>query len=674
MARKRKAAGAAAQSSQNKTTYDDSSRFGPDERFADSEDEFQAGRDHILLEERPEAKRRRKLEEDGEWNLMLSKRGFCLPNVEQFLQPSDSEVHEYASDSEDENGPKDNDNIESEDVDFAASRLNRKEVLDSGSAAAKTADNSDDEITGWGSSKADYYNADIIETEGDAIEEEAEAKKLQRNKLQSMTEADYGFDDLEWLETIKQPKEPSDHVNRRGKMVTEVLPGLQIPDGMIAEEKRELLAKLYPEFEPLSKDFATFRLKYSEFAAAAAQASRNTVKDLASVSPLPVVQFRILTAYLGALSMYFVILTSPANDSNGKTQALPPTELRQHPIMETLVGCRQQWEQVGNMQPASHDHSESLSHVDIKLNRNESSIVPDLPISLNNHTTEAMSKPLNKTKAQRHIEKAQALRRLEQTKKLNKTELGLKELSTLLHQETSTKTTTQRPDARDDDSDFGDETHLSVHESAEKAKRKKSLRFYTSQITQKANKRGAAGRDAGGDTDIPYRERLKDRQSRLNVEAEKRGRKEATKDEQLGGDSDEEDYKLAKELRGVDSFDTDGYYDTIVLQNKDKKEMKRLRAEAHAAAAKENDQVEFEDTVGPDGKRKISYAIEKNKGLAPKRNKDVRNPRVKKRKKFESKKKKLGSIKQIYKGGEGRGGYAGELTGIKKNLVKSVKL
>lgn len=51
----------------------------------------------------------------------------------------------------------------------------------------------------------------------------------------------------------------------------------------------------------------------------------------------------------------------------------------------------------------------------------------------------------------------------------------------------------------------------------------------------------------------------------------------------------------------------------------------------------------------------------------------MRNPRVKKRKKFEEKKKKLGSIRQVYRGGEGKG-YGGELTGIKTNLVRSVKL
>ena len=78
--------------------------------------------------------------------------------------------------------------------------------------------------------------------------------------------------------------------------------------------------------------------------------------------------------------------------------------------------------------------------------------------------------------------------------------------------------------------------------------------------------------------------------------------------------------------------------------------------------------------MGPDGKRAITYAIEKNKGLTPHRKKDVRNPRVKKRKKFEEKKKKLGSVRAVYKGGEGRGGYGGEMTGIKKGLVKSTKL
>jgi U3 small nucleolar RNA-associated protein 3 len=44
------------------------------------------------------------------------------------------------------------------------------------------------------------------------------------------------------------------------------------------------------------------------------------------------------------------------------------------------------------------------------------------------------------------------------------------------------------------------------------------------------------------------------------------------------------------------------------------------------------------------------------------------------RKMFEAKKKKLGSIRAVYSGGEKKGGYRGELSGIKTNLVKGVQL
>ena len=67
-------------------------------------------------------------------------------------------------------------------------------------------------------------------------------------------------------------------------------------------------------------------------------------------------------------------------------------------------------------------------------------------------------------------------------------------------------------------------------------------------------------------------------------------------------------------------------------------------------------------------------AMLKNKGLTPHRPKDVRNPRVKKRKKFEKAKKKVASQKAVYKGGIGDvGKYGGERSGISK-VVKSVRL
>jgi len=58
----------------------------------------------------------------------------------------------------------------------------------------------------------------------------------------------------------------------------------------------------------------------------------------------------------------------------------------------------------------------------------------------------------------------------------------------------------------------------------------------------------------------------------------------------------------------------------------------------------------------------------------PRRKREVKNPRVRKRKKYEEKMKMLASIKPVFKaGGEGRRGYERQLTGIKTGLVKSTK-
>lgn len=66
MAKKRKAGGRPA--AQN-ATVPQRTKYNVEERFDDSEDEFQAGRDQILLEEAPDAKRRRKIAAQGSFVL-----------------------------------------------------------------------------------------------------------------------------------------------------------------------------------------------------------------------------------------------------------------------------------------------------------------------------------------------------------------------------------------------------------------------------------------------------------------------------------------------------------------------------------------------------------------------------------------------------------------------------
>lgn len=59
---KRKASGRPAA---RKGSAPERTKFNIEERFDDSEDEFQTGRDQVLLEEEPEAKRRRKVAQEG---------------------------------------------------------------------------------------------------------------------------------------------------------------------------------------------------------------------------------------------------------------------------------------------------------------------------------------------------------------------------------------------------------------------------------------------------------------------------------------------------------------------------------------------------------------------------------------------------------------------------------
>jgi U3 small nucleolar RNA-associated protein 3 len=602
--------------------------------------------------------------------------------IDAFLEPSDEEVLGFESVDEDDLDEEDlddddDDGEEQEKEDNETRKTRKSGNQDASSPGLDDVDSEDGEDDGagaWGSTRKDYYNADAIETEADALEEEKEAKKIQQKHLKAMKEADFGFDELDWLESgqkVDGSKQGEDGV------VTEVLPQLEITDEMGPEERLKLLKSRYPEFEPLAKDFVDLESTYADLKGKADKAIE-TMTDRCAPTPIAILKFRAVAAYLGSISMYFAILTSPSQNGETKVAALPPAELREHAVMQSLVNCRKLWETVKDFQIPDVSRSAEVDNPDLDVGSHRQA--PNAAAKKKPKKLKAKAPVENHlTKSQRAAELARAQADARRAEKIRKAEADLADLSDLIKKPSkkSTKDQTQPVSIPQevDVSDFGDEDGLTAREAEEKAKRKRSLRFYTSQIAQKANKRDTAGRDAGGDQDLPYRERLRDRQERLNTEAERRGRKQADETEQLGGDSDDEDYRVAAELRGDGpGTDDDEYYDMVAARNKSKKADKQMRAAALAEAAKEGGRVEIHEEIGPDGKRAISYQIEKNKGLAPKRNKDVRNPRVKKRKKFEQKKKKLGSIRQIYKGGEGRGGYGGELTGIKKNLVKSVKL
>lgn len=588
------------------------------EDVADDQDQYFLDKDKIMLEDEPRSKRMR-----------------TQDRLDEFLEPSDEEVlDDGESDSE-------------SDVEAEYKQLQKavKKQTKKNKKKAEDEEQSGDEEGDdgwWGDSKKEYYNADAIETERDALAEEQEAKRLQKKKLAEMDEADFIFDEDEWAA-------PAEETEEGAEVVTEELKDIEVTDDMDTNERYRILQARYPEFVPLVEEFERLQPQLVQLQKEA---------EGKPAQSLEVVKHWILGCYVASLASYFAILTSPARDAGTPTVSLSPAELRDHEVMETLVSCREAWQKVRDLKAA-------------KATSEEPEIVSaEEDISMGEEDAKPVKKSKMAAKADAERKKKKKKAEKERLAKAKEVEESLADLSTLLTKPKKVKkakTVTQTQE--DDHSDFGEEEALDARTAADKAAKKKSLRFYTSQIVQKASRRADAGRDAGGDADIPYRERLRDRMIRLNAEAEKRGKKDSKHGEALGGDDSSGDEAVAKEVRG----DEDDYYDMISHRTKAKKDDKAARKEALAAASIRDRVVEVEE-VGPDGKRKINYQIEKNKGLAPKRKKEVRNSRVKKRKKYEDRQKKLKSMKATYQGGEGKGGYQGETTGIKTGLIKSVKL
>ncbi|KAK1127694.1 hypothetical protein K0M31_003188 [Melipona bicolor] len=78
------------------------------------------------------------------------------------------------------------------------------------------------------------------------------------------------------------------------------------------------------------------------------------------------------------------------------------------------------------------------------------------------------------------------------------------------------------------------------------------------------------------------------------------------------------------------------------------------------------------DVIEDKGKRAITYQMAKNKGLTPYRKKEQRNPRVKHRNKYRKAKiRRKGAIREVRKEITR---YAGEISGIKASVKKSIKL
>lgn len=165
----------------------------------------------------------------------------------------------------------------------------------------------------------------------------------------------------------------------------------------------------------------------------------------------------------------------------------------------------------------------------------------------------------------------------------------------------------------------------------------------------------AAARRPGGDDDVPTKAPLHERRAKYDSVAARRAAAAAA-----GGSSDDDGPPGGKRDREEDEF--------YVAARETATAKKRARQEAHAPSPLAPPLEEPRS----DRARGVTTEIQKNRGLTPHRNKDLKNPRKKNRIKFDQAKvRRKGQVQDVR---QGSSKYGGEATGIKAKVSKSRRL
>ncbi|KAI8800860.1 hypothetical protein BJ742DRAFT_839733 [Cladochytrium replicatum] len=278
----------------------------------------------------------------------------------------------------------------------------------------------------------------------------------------------------------------------------------------------------------------------------------------------------------------------------------------------------------------------------------------------------------------------------------------------------STKAKPAKSRAQSIDDDLVESAKPTDVDYEDKAAKRKSLQFHVKRVAGAAQAREQKQKtQAGlsGDADLPLRDRDgKIIETNAPPEAKVNDRKRKKKDGDGEGGLDAATLAILNSDIGLD----DDEYDNEPSARRKDKNKRRRDEEEEGEAEEENgdrDALDFYEKVAKgrqfkkqakedahrelldsmdaeklsqllamdeselgDGKRALTYQILSNKGLTPSRPKEVRNPRVKRRKKYEKAVKRLKSFKSVAVDRASMPAYAGERTGIRKGISKSVRL
>jgi len=589
-------------------------------------------------------------------------------------------------------------------------------------------DQDDAPTGGWGPNKQSYYstnNLDDLSSDSEMDEEERrdlevrEVKRLQAKSRQGLTEEDFGLGQ----DTLRLEGSAAARDARRREFEADAppmaKPSITLTDttSLDAVQRAQLISKVQrstPETLALVGEYADIVEEISHASKRLKKVMEVDTRE--EIIGLCGLHHQILLTYAANLAFYFYLRATPSYASN-------PRKLASHGVIDRLAKLKSGLQILDSFgfgaeddEEQSEDGSESVEGDEDEENREPATqflfrpkmlgdIDEEDDVSLGSLEEDELKQlDREEMESEAAAKKSQPATQAENGKPEKKKEKQKKQKA-----KTTVAPLASVADATNDDamliasqkrrkgnnktsaafttdaeafSAFGEPTQLTASDFADKEARRRSLKFYTGQIDAKDARR-AGGSGLGGDSDIPYRDRERSRMAVADANARKAASFNRQGDRNLNGDEwgeeDSRDWKDVMDVertdgrsraRGEEQDDDDAdYYDLVASGKKSAKRAKKDEYDELKAAQR----VAPDDSLEEGEHRGISRTIEKNRGLTPRRPKANRNPRVKKRLRFEKAQKKLSSKGPVYKGGQGalQGGYSGEQSGINSNVVKS---
>ncbi|KAM0827251.1 hypothetical protein ACQ4PT_068320 [Festuca glaucescens] len=517
----------------------------------------------------------------------------------------------------------------------------------------------------WGKGKKTYYDAG--EHSGDD-EDYEEILRLKKEKDSKLSMEDFGLEDNRSYEEDKPPKVSSPQTK-----VTDDASSFEsyakMKEDFAVLSRDEKLSAVYSSAPELVGLLSDLNEAHEELKAIGpvTNVTAGQGKQKGTIQPLEVKRACLL-AHCQAITFYLLM----------RAEGLP---VQDHPVIARLVETKSMVEkmklaninftrQKGDTDEHRVPESSALNKVDIKTSLDKKEGIARILPALNKvkellgggaselTKNDPSNNGVDKITKRKSKDEYMGLQSLEMLKVRANLEARLKEkglyksMGLKSEKLSNTRASNNRRDLQTLD-DFDDEV-----EKNNQVSRPRTLLVDGA----KSNK----NKFVSGDDDVPKRDDIGERRRKHELRVLARVGVEDDDFPEDGDDAEEKPDQSSDE----DDNDDDG--DSAESEDEFYKDVKRQRTEKLLSKQRVPIGEPLEEETEGDGKRKISYQIEKNRGLTRSRNKKLKNPRKKYRLKHEKKVTARGG--QVRKIKKPSGPYGGELSGINANVSRSTRL